>query len=177
MRIMNLLGVCTAMQILPMPVVSEFLWRFYSLRSCSLMVFKKLKTASKVWNRILNDCKYFKHNDCVKPFTTGNRRWHRCMKPKQCCKECSVTRCPTKCVLAMDTKKLWTKLFGFHVGDRVTMQGATKILHGEIKGFVTVVDIRGTLTIKEIPSATVYWDTKSPIPRVQTIPLEKLELE
>lgn len=71
-------------------------------------------------------------------------------------------------------KKFWTKLFGFKVGDRVVVQGKTKVMHATIESFMTVVDWRGNVGI-EIPSAVVNYDGK--IRRTQIIPLEKLELE
>jgi len=63
---------------------------------------------SKLWNEVLNSCRYFRHHNCCKPFNTGSRRAWNCPTPYGCCFECDKVSCPTRCkkTTPMNTEEL-----------------------------------------------------------------------
>jgi len=71
--------------------------------------------------------------------------------------------------------RLWRKLFGWRVGDRVQVHGKTKIMYGMIEKFITVAEINGNDRRVDIPSAIVCYDGK--IRRTQVISIDVLEIE
>jgi len=68
-------------------------------------------------------------------------------------------------------EEVWIKLFGWKVGDKCAVKLKTKIAYATITRLIEVTAIPYT---KEIPSAIVEYETKSPIPRRQVIPLDLL---
>jgi len=67
-----------------------------------------------------------------------------------------------------NSRAVWRKLFGWKVGDKCAVQLKTKKVYGTIVqiAHVTVIPY-GT----DMPSAVVEYETKSPIPHRQVLPL------
>ena len=79
-------------------------------------------------------------------------------------------------VTVREAKQLWKQLFGWRAGDRCTMKGVTKTLHGTVHEVSHVTVVRGDESW-DIPTVIVDWDTRSPIPQRQSIPPNLLEVE